>query len=302
MTIINQIASGATVAPVALTGDAIVSDVLAGKTFYNTDPETKLTGTLVPGGGGSGAPYQARDTSTEVTVVAGPSAHTKGAWTEILAATTAAAGTAMRVRARFVGAASTNTATLIDVAFGASGSEVAVVSNIAVGGASQSYGVEFMLPIAVPIGTRISVRNQSITPRTALVRVDVLDGGSLDPPTSLDALGTSTATSAGTNITTAWTEVVASTAAAYQGFVVVPSLNKTLVTTTEGYLSVAKGAAASEEQIGDIYLQVTSSEMVVSSCGGAAWMMPGQPAGTRLSAKRHDSTCDVTIIGIPTTP
>lgn len=31
---------------ITLTGDAQVGDVKVGKTFYNTDPKTKLTGTL----------------------------------------------------------------------------------------------------------------------------------------------------------------------------------------------------------------------------------------------------------------
>lgn len=31
-----------------LTGDAAPADVISGKTFYNNDPKTKLTGTLVP--------------------------------------------------------------------------------------------------------------------------------------------------------------------------------------------------------------------------------------------------------------
>ena len=34
---------------VVLTGDAVVGDVVSGKTFYNTDPKTKLTGTLKVG-------------------------------------------------------------------------------------------------------------------------------------------------------------------------------------------------------------------------------------------------------------
>ena len=44
---VDQISTGST-----LTGDAAVTDVLAGKTFYNTDPNTKLTGTLVAGSDG----------------------------------------------------------------------------------------------------------------------------------------------------------------------------------------------------------------------------------------------------------
>lgn len=32
---------------VVLDGDAVIGDVLTGKTFYNTDPNTKLTGTAV---------------------------------------------------------------------------------------------------------------------------------------------------------------------------------------------------------------------------------------------------------------
>lgn len=33
---------------VTLTGDALITDVLDGKTFYNDDAQTKLEGTLVP--------------------------------------------------------------------------------------------------------------------------------------------------------------------------------------------------------------------------------------------------------------
>jgi len=55
-------------ATVSLTGDAVVANVLSGKTFYNTDPNTKLTGTMT---NKVGSATVFTPTTTDVAITAG---------------------------------------------------------------------------------------------------------------------------------------------------------------------------------------------------------------------------------------
>ncbi len=241
--------------------------------------------------------------------------HTKGAWTQLIASTSAEIGL---LSLQVNGLAQTNveTSCLIDLATGASGSEVVFVQNIAVGGAralgdSSSNAVAVPLPVRIPSGTRIAARCQ------ALIASDVVGisaaglafTGLHMLPTTLDTYGTSTATSRGTTLTGesgSWTEIALSTTQRYRAIVIVPSIptstvagNRASVRLTAGF-----GTAGAEVEVGSIFCVFDTLERLHML--PAAIPLPlfaDVPAGSRLAVK-HDlasSPGDVAVclIGVP---
>lgn len=268
-----------------------------------------IGGTLV-GQGGATDPLTVVQHSSTVTVTAHATAHTKGAWVEIIASTSGEA-TMLVLDVSGVGTPTTATATLIDLATGAGGSEVAFLSNLPVGSAGGGQGAtiacfQVPLPISVPAGTRISARIQSVVTggKTATVGVAAFSGGAHVPGSSLAVLGASTGTSLGTSLDTAYTQIVASTAATYTYLIPVPSASSTSLSTQSDAMTLGVGAAASEVDRGAIMVQTNTSEGCGTPVGSAAWplyaILPGAPAGSRLALKRGAGlgTLDGAIIGV----
>lgn len=241
--------------------------------------------------------------SGSATVTADSTAHTKGAWTEIIASN-ASLTSALFVQVSDVFVSAANTATLIDVGIGASGSETAIAENIAVGSAGPYHGTQFVLPVQVASGARISVRSQAvIASDTASITIGSFAFGDASAvPTTVDVLGTFTASSDGTAIGSSYTEVVASTAQAYEAIVAIPSLSGTYFAagTFACTLSVASGASGSETEIAAQTYVGSSGEYVFSQANMAQIDKLTIPAGTRLSAKRDNgANIDCCLIGVP---
>jgi hypothetical protein len=250
------------------------------------------------------------DASSTVTVTANSSAHTKGAWSELVASTSANAS--YLIVSVDLSAAATDTASLIDIGTGASGSEAALIPNVAAGGAETATTrcpFAFGVPIKIPSGTRLSARIQSVVTggKTAAVRVITFDMGDYaHAPTSVDVLGTSTATSEGTPMTGAsgtYAEVVASTSNAYKAIVLVPSTSATSISNIAATFTLGVGASGSEVESGACIAHYTGNEEVGVTALCPPIMAASVPAGSRLAVK-HDiaassSFYDVTLIGIP---
>lgn len=239
--------------------------------------------------------------SGSATVTAGGTSHTKGAWTEIIASN-AAETTALLFRISGVYQSSNDTSTLIDVAVGASGSEIALAENVAVGGASD---VVFVLPAKVAVSARIAVRSQAlIASDTAGVSIETLAmGNATAVGTTFDVLGTSTATSAGTQLANSYVEVVAATSQEYEALIVVESFTLPTASSQTQTISVATGAAGVETEIARKYITLTTVESVATQTRSGfvgSISRASIPAGTRLSAKNDNTRLpDITIIGVP---
>ena len=240
--------------------------------------------------------------SGSVTVTADTAAHTKGAWTEIIASN-AADTSALFIFPQNTSQTGTNTATLLDIGTGAAGSETVVAGDIAIGGLANTYiGVSCVAPIKITNGTRIAARIQSIVTggKTATVDLRTLAWGDASTvPTSVDVLGTSTATSAGTQIFTSYTEVIASTAQEYEAIIALPSFASPGAGNTSVTLSVATGSAGNEIEIATFDLKETSSEYVAADQQPSTITDVTISAGTRLSVKTSASDVWVTLIGVP---
>jgi len=259
------------------------------------------------------APFNAVNISSDVTVTANSSAHTKGAWSEIVASTSANASL-LYVRVGGIGVAANNTAALLDIGTGASGSEVVIASNIAIGSAGQAATpapfMMFAMPYKLASGTRISARIQSVVTggETATVTVFVLDAGNYDAtPTSVDVIGTDTATSQGTSFSGAsdtWVQGIASTARAYRAVGLVFSAHSsTLANVTDATFEVGVGASGSEVSFGQLRHTYTTSETSTSVIPFISVFGRNIPSGSRLAVKHSIATnpdrYGFTLIGIP---
>jgi hypothetical protein len=248
--------------------------------------------------------------SASTTVTADAVAHTKGAWTELIASTDAAS------RWLFVdmvsAANATNTGMLLDIGTGASGSETVRIANIGAGhkGLTNAFEVQstgMLFPLNVASGTRIAARIQAITAsRTATVAVSVLtDDGLHAIPTTIDTIGANTAASRGTNAPTSntYAQVTASTSQAYQALVptftgaVGNMANNPNITFTVG-----TGASGSEQTLTEFTVTETAGEVLGLAFGQPVPLYVGHiPAGTRLAVKQSTGANyrDVILHGVP---
>jgi hypothetical protein len=256
--------------------------------------------------------YTLVDNGSLVTVTANTAAHTKGSYSELIASTSANAGLLV-LMVQDISTAATNTATLIDVATGASGSETAIISNLAVGGALATNGptgVAVAVPFQIPSGTRLSARIQSVVTggKTATAQIFLFDVGGdyATAPTSVDVITGDTATSEGISFSGAsgtWVQAIASTSRAYRAVAIVPSTHNTNIATITPQLDVAIGASGSEVAFGSAIVGYNNGENVFSTPPHLSLFGRNIPAGSRL-AVRHTiaSTPDrygFTLIGIP---
>jgi hypothetical protein len=247
-----------------------------------------------------------------ITVTASATPHTKGSWTEIIASTSTQV-TLLSFVISNVASTNIDTAMLIDVGIGASGSETAIIENVAVGGAiavGTGAGVLlFQCPINIPSGSRISVRNQATiaSDTVQIFQVSLFNiGNQALVPDLVDVLGTSTTTSQGTAFSGnsgSWNEIVASTSQDYIGFSLVPSVvGATVSAATTNTFTLGFGAAGSEQEIGAISVRYGTGE-TVHSVSHVCFFAKEVPQGSRIAVK-HDIASNpaqrgVTVIAVP---
>lgn len=253
------------------------------------------------------------DEAEGITITADNTAHTKGSWTELVASTSADA-TFIVVEVTNIATSTVDTATLLDIGVGASGSETELIPNIAVGGAANVGGgiarLAFQIPIKIASGTRLSSRIQSVVAgppaKTATVSIWTFNMGDFAyAPTAVDVIGTSTATSAGTAMSGSsgtWVQITASTSNAYKAVVVVPSTSAASIGTIITKFTLGVGASGSEVEIGQTSASYVNNESVSNFSRWGQLICKAIPSGTRLSV-RHDIAAgpgnyDVTLIGI----
>jgi hypothetical protein len=252
------------------------------------------------------------DISSLVTVTANSSAHTKGAWSQLIASTSADSA-CIYLRVNGIGTSATNTATLLDIGTGATGSETAIISNVAVGGAAGSgfdpNGIYMQVPIQIPSGTRISARIQSVVTGGKTATVEAAVGGAGDyaaAPTSVDSIGGNTATSEAIGMSGSsgsWTQVVASTSVAYRAIVLVPSFASINRVSANLQFTIGVGASGSEAAFGVAPFRVASNETATSMWPCISLFGQAVAAGSRIAVKHNiastPSEIQVTLIGIP---
>ena len=244
------------------------------------------------------------------TITANSSAHTKGNWTQLISSS-ASNSSFIFIVPNAIATATTNTATLLDIGTGASGSETAIISNIAVGAASNITGSippAFGIPLQIASGTRISARIQSVVigGKTANIAVSLMDLGNYNTaPTSVDVIGADTATSKGISFSGAsgsWNEAIASTARDYRAVCCVLSSHDSDILAFGSNWDVGIGASGSETAFGGGRSATGSNESIATA---TPYNLFGRviPAGSRL-AVRHNIAANpgkfgFVLIGVP---
>lgn len=234
------------------------------------------------------------DTIAGVTVTANSSANTKGAWTELIASTSAN-GSYLFFRVSVIGSTGVNTATLIDFATGASGSESVIAQNIAVGSAFNP--LHFGIPFKVPTGTRISARIQSVVTggKTASVECILINAGDYDnSPTTVDIIGGNTVNSQGISFSGSsgtWTQAIASTSRAYKAVcLVLSSHSSDTAQITQQLYSVGIGLSGNEIEIGNVRHNYGNGETSQSQTPFLFLFGYDIPLGSRLAVKHPITT------------
>jgi hypothetical protein len=248
---------------------------------------------------------------TSVVVTANSLSNTKGSWTQLIASSSGNTSF-ICFSAAGIGAATTNTATLLDIGTGASGSETVIIGDVAVGAAgSAGQGVNIVggSPFKIASGTRISARIQSVVAggKTASISAFLMDLGNYDTaPTSVDVIGADTANSKGISFSGAsgsWTEAIASTSRAYRAVCCVLSSHNNDIAGITITWDVGVGASGSEIAFGNGRASTGASEVMSTATPYNYLFGRKIPAGSRL-AVRHNIAANpdrygFTLIGVP---
>lgn len=229
------------------------------------------SGFVALGGGGTWSPKPVTSWSSATNVTADTAAHTKGAWTQLVASTPAAAD-CIDIAVGGLGFNGANWSSLIDIGVGGSGAETAVVSNVACGGANIVFSVDLgwavRFAVYIPAGSRISARIQTVVAGGQIAAVKYRLGAGPNPSatsTTTTTIGSSTGTSGGTATSATintYVELAASTAATYSAVTIVPSLTATSISGKVRELVLGVGAAAAEVAVASMATYVTSAESV----------------------------------------
>lgn len=226
--------------------------------------------------------------------------NTKGAWAQLTAASgIAAAGFVLDVCP--IGPAEF----LVDVGIGAGGSEVVLVSNLLVSVVGVAEGVtvaSIPIPVAIPAGSRISIRAQASVATQTLYCSAVLYSGDVPGSTSCETLGALTAGSGGTVIDPgavagtkgAWSELVAATAAAIKACVLLIGGGADASRVNAFWaLDIGVGGAGSEVvKVPNVQLRASGTVDIVYP---QVIVLPlGIPAGSRVAVR---AACDIAVAG-----
>jgi hypothetical protein len=247
--------------------------------------------------------------TSSVTLTASATPHTKGSWSQIIASTSNVT-TLIRFFIAGVNVSTADSATLLDIGVGASGSETVIVPDLAIGGSSGSF---YSVPVEIPSGSRIAARIQGVrASQTATINsrdfFALNAGDTASIGTTADVLGTDTATSTGTAMSGAsgtWVEIEDSTTKDYIGFSIAPSTSDTDTTAFgDAAYEIGVGAAGSEVAFGYIQFAFGATENFSLAANRSPNLFGREvPTGSRL-AIRHNiganpSKYDACIIAVP---
>ena len=171
---------------------------------------------MIPGAFETNLTAASNTTRLGTLVTANSTIHTKGAWAELIASTSADAE-GIYIKVTNVSASGTATSMLVDIGTGALGSETVAIADLLVGFApnDNSFGAGFFIPLAISSGTRISARAQALISsddcRVAIWLVQSIQH--LEGASSVETIGAVTASSEGTSVPSAndafgaWTSI-----------------------------------------------------------------------------------------------
>jgi hypothetical protein len=249
---------------------------------------------------------QGASTATSLgTVVTTGAINTKGSYVQLVASTPSDACAIEVAFANSNGFVSDYAS--LDIAIGASGSEVIIIADLKF--SSDQFGTNnFFFPISIPAGTRIAARSQATAAsQPSIAMVHLFDGEySPESRADVDTIGFNAATTLGITITPSGTantkgsysQITASTSQDYRGFALVFD-GQGLTTPAAPYLiDFAIGAAASEVNIIPNYLVWQGRTPSLYAPINTNYYPIQIPAGTRLSARCQTNVTSGNAIGV----
>lgn len=249
----------------------------------------------------------------------GGTAHTMGAWAQMIAATSADVYGILAVVTTNA-APGTNTSGLADIGIGGAGAETVIVPYVDIGFEGTNSGVVRAkhIPVFIPAGSRLawrwqSARTSTATGLTLCTSLNIPAWYSQGPhPSALVSYGHNAANSNMTALTApgslntkgAWTELTSATNEALQALMVQANGGASnTYTSSTMYVDIAVGAAGQEQAvITNANFQTHSSEYVQTAFASGRTYAVSIPKGARISARYSRSatqglTCSV--IGVP---
>lgn len=248
---------------------------------------------------GTDAPYA----TSNVTVTASSTTHTKGAWIEVVAS----AGFTVDRLILQCGANSlsnTNSSTLLDIGTGAAGSETVIVANLAVG--YTRNGTSYDIPVRIASGTRIAFRMQSaISSRTMTANVILCRAAStltVAPSTSVNTFGANTTTSAGVTVTSgnnvkgSWTQITSNAGSAAKYLLIgVQGNSSSGMSNNNMLLDVGVGAAGAETAIVTNYRLAPNAVELIDYTSVFRGYFVTIPASSRLSVRTQATSATISL-------
>ena len=211
------------------------------------------------------------------------------------------------------GQCSTGIDFMVDIAIGAAGSEIVIVPNVCIGSGTGACARKsgYLIPIAIPAGTRISARAQGTSLTTAVyIKIHLLGdlAGGMDSYGKMLTYGANTATTQYTSVDPgavantkgAWTQLTASTTYPIKGFMFDTSnLVQTARTGANWLLDIGIGAAASEIVIlPNYHIECVATDDTILHTPSIIWPI-SIPAGTAISARCQSSLITATVRLLP---
>jgi hypothetical protein len=247
----------------------------------------------IRGGPSAGSAANAAN-SLGISVPAHASANTKGSWTQLVAATSYETSWVVVTLLEDDG----TRRALVDIGVGASTAEQVLIPNLsseAVASASQLTPRSYVLPVAIPSGTRVSARSQNSTGGgTTYVGINLFadDIASCPAMGRVEAAGVVGATSRLTavdpggsaNTKGSWVELIAATSFHYRWMCLAFGHGASATTSNQGYhVDIGIGGAGSEVLIVPSFPTYISPN--VDSSGVVLCMPVAIPSGTRVVAR-----------------
>ena len=246
------------------------------------------------------------DRSATVTVTADSTKDVKGAFTEVIASTSADTNF---IYLSLTGTVTSgqNTGMLLDVAIGGAGSESVVIADIPCGFMGSMI---FQFPLQIKAGSRLSARCAAfIVSDTVSVQATTQSIPNFVAPTSLTTFGAVTTDSRGTNLPSdnAYIEFVASTSEQYRAIVLVPccgNANSSVnIAAENSTYTLGIGASGSESAVITVPAATASNESMLLQVGTRTNIYaPELPiaAGNRLAVKQSVGRAyrDAIIFGV----
>lgn len=239
-------------------------------------------------------------TAISTTVTGSASAHTKGAWSQVIASTGGDVNEIVLWSTAAIAVSGSDSSTLLDIGIGGSGSETVIVPDLNLGGTAAGHLIR--VPVFIPGGSRVSLRLQSaITSKTYAASVALIGGagwGRRAPTRRATTYGANSATSGGvtiddpgaSNTDGAWTEITSSTTTPARWLLPFLSgpVGNAAWTSTNGLADVAIGASGSEVIIAE---HIPTSANAAEQLLYPALVLPvSLPAGTRIAMRHRQAT------------